>query len=124
MNFRKFFIIFLLLYACSVPETHAHNFIPSFYEGESDFTLIPAMIGMSVSAVPGFVIGSGGYIVGYAAGLPFDKEEDFSNITFLVPFAGITYLGSTVVGLPFFILEKTFYDFPRYLFESDKQTVH
>lgn len=57
------------------------------------------------------------------AGLPFDREEEFAENSFLYPFAGVTMLGGTVAGAPFYLLEKVFYDFPRYVIESDEQTV-
>lgn len=119
-------IFFLLLLVVPVPKAHAHGpamFLPPFYERESDFTVIPAYTGVIVSAVPGAVIGGGGYVIGYAAGLPFGREEEFAENSFLYPFAGIIMLGGTVVGAPFFILEKVFYDLPCYLLESDEQTV-
>lgn len=55
--------------------------------------------------------GGGNYTAGFA-----DNAFDY-------PAIGIIYLGGAVAGAPFFILEKVFYDFPRYLLEFDTETV-
>lgn len=125
MKLLKCVILLLLLHVVSAPKAHAHGpdiLLPPLYKGESNFTLIPAYTGMAVSAVPGAVLGTGGYIIGYAAGLPFGREKEFADNAFSYPMIGITMLGSAVAGAPFYLLEKVFYDFPCSLLESDKQT--
>ncbi len=124
MNLWKSITILLILLTSSASKSHAHGqlsqYLLPFYENASNFTLIPAYTGTFISAVPGLIIGGGGYVIGYTAGLPFDKEEDFSEAAFILSAGGITMLGGTVAGFPFFVLEKTFYDFPRYLLEPDE----
>ncbi|MCI5210241.1 MAG: hypothetical protein D3910_15935 [Candidatus Electrothrix sp. ATG2] len=126
MNMWKSIILSLLLLFGLVSEACAHDpsgisYLIPFYDEASAFTIVPAYTGAIVSIVPGAIVGGGGYLIGYTVGLPFGKEKEFANNAFEYPAMGIVHLGGAVAGAPFFILEKVFYDFPRYLLESDQE---
>ncbi|XCN71719.1 MAG: hypothetical protein Q3M24_15575 [Candidatus Electrothrix aestuarii] len=128
MKLWKILVISLLLVIGSISNAVAHDLsglriekilVCRLYENKSAFTQVPAGIGGLVSTVPAFVIGSAGYLVGYGLGFPLGKEEEFAQGSVFITGFGLIQLGSGIVGAPFFVVEKIFYDLPQYLFKQE-----
>lgn len=112
-------IILVLWVLFSVRPASAHLPIPPFpYQEQGLFVQVPAVIGGIVFAVPGAVVGSVVclfYPDNLAPGLLKTLGECGAVGGLLSSMAG-----SAMLGLPFYVVKKFFWDFPRWLLGIDR----
>ncbi len=109
----------------------AHSPVPSLfdetpplvYRNETLFTKIPATLGDVIVGLPASIVGG---VIGIPIGIVM-MPQHATNILFY-PYIGGVIVGmfgraggAAVLGFPFFVLQKTFYDFPKFLFKKDEK---
>jgi hypothetical protein len=124
--------IFLLLFATPAgsdeSSSSSANLSPIFsstvYVDETIFVKIPAEIGDMTGTVVG---GVAGVVIGIPLGVVFSPVTGGTSIYYFPILGGYGLgtaggkAGAAIVGFPFYVLQKTFYDFPKWLFTSNPQ---
>ena len=116
----------LLVIGSLSPSAYAHSgalpldtiMLPPMYRGESAFTQIPATVGGLATTLPALAIGGTSYFVGSIIGASFNREKKIATMSAIYSGIGTIWLGSTVAGAPFYIVEKTFYDLPTAIYHN------
>ncbi len=113
------FVISLLPLSASAGE-----WLEDAYKDETLFVRAPASIGGVIGGAAGIVVGiPAGIVIGIVVVLPVDGPLQGFVLAPIFASAGGGIIGkkigATVVGAPFYILQKTFYDFPRSLMKEE-----
>lgn len=95
------------------------------YKDQTLFVKVPARVGDVVGGVTGTIVGVPIGMVISVLALP-STGIDGAPLTFVYTagFVGVVgrYVSSAIIGFPFYMIQKIFYDFPIWLFSDEEQT--
>jgi hypothetical protein len=123
-------IIFVNVFVFNTQASHASSpgqklIEATYYRDEGPFVIVPSTVAAFAILPPAVAFGVGvgisGGIIGLPA-LPFMKSQKYLGSFIIIPAFFSAHLVSMpvthAVGLPFYVLKKTFYDFPIWVSEK------
>ncbi|MCK4838183.1 MAG: hypothetical protein KAS94_05230, partial [Desulfobulbaceae bacterium] len=107
------------------PNPFKHPPHVAVYKDQTLFVRAPARVGDIVGGTAGTIIGAP---IGFVVGIFTIPKIGLIGIPLTTMYGGGIVgiggrkIGSAITGAPFYILQKTFYDFPKWLFSGKENT--